>query len=289
MPKFDVHRTEIVRVKIADVEAPTPVEALEATDKVDLHRVLDREDISLPQPAVGAGARVESVSYHEAMPGHAMVEVAGSHGQQGEYHYDFDARAGQFVNASLDKALRSAPVVDKDAPKAFLATYELIETGQANRQTLLVRTSRQGLLVVARAMTRAHVLALEHVREEVVAMVGPQAELKDLKLSEVPPSAFHALRDRFPVVSQPECPLPLAIDRDEAAPFVPQLEHVLSSAMGALQALADQVGQMRGLFDDKKDPTIQAAVDAGDEAQEEIARLRQVLRGVQPRRDRMRG
>lgn len=102
MPKFDVHRIESFRVKIADVQADTPEEALAATQGCDLH-ALSRDGMDIPlDRSVGSGAYVSALAYHEAAPSAAMVELAGSHGEQGEHHFDFDADAGKWSRRRLD-------------------------------------------------------------------------------------------------------------------------------------------------------------------------------------------
>lgn len=63
----------------------------------------------------------------------------------------------------------------------------------------------------------------------------------------------------------------------QAPADVARLVQALSDSLGAIAAMQEQIGQMRGMFDDA-DETIQEAVDAGDDA---LAEGRAALRPFQ--------
>lgn len=88
---FDVHRLEVFRVKIANVEAASPREALNLTERVCLQDLL----ASTMARKISPLAKVEDVVPYGAAPVGAMVEVAGSHGANGEHHFDFAEEAGE--------------------------------------------------------------------------------------------------------------------------------------------------------------------------------------------------
>jgi len=70
---------------------------------------------------------------------------------------------------------------------------------------------------------------------------------------------------------------PAAPSQAPAPADVARLVQALSDSMGAIVAMQEQIGQMRGMFDDA-DETIQDAVDAGNDA---LAGGRAALRAFQ--------
>lgn len=285
---FNVRRIQQVRIKIADVEADSHEEALHKTQAVDLRAALDRDGLDIPLSMAGPQAYAQAIALHGDAPIMAMVELAQARGGESEHRFDYDAAAGAFRRAGFPKDLST---LEPDAPLAFLAKLKVISgESEDHVSLLLVARSTEHAWDVLDEVARTYYGENEDDADDdekpdsdpPYHFNGGQMGVAPHSVDGISPTIFHALKRLLMVRSQEGCPEPLAIDRAQVAASIPQITQVLEVAAAGLSALADQVGQMRGMFNDDDDSSIEEAVDAGEEAEEAIRRLRAALTATAP-------
>lgn len=110
---FDVHLIEKVRIKIAQVPASSPQEALEKASRAPLGEIIDREFEIPLDGSVCQGAYAQALAFCEDAPVCAMVEEAGNTEDRevDERHFDYDDVAGRYIEVDLSQHDSVSPEV----------------------------------------------------------------------------------------------------------------------------------------------------------------------------------
>lgn len=155
---YTVHRYEVVRIAIRGIKADSPIDAVKATDEINLHTVFD-----IKKPRTIDGLLIEYAEHAEGIPDGLMVDPEDSAGQ---IIYDNETHLGTDNQGDLYVLPPDSAGKDDDAMKLVRQIAEMQDSSEMAREAgrelpnlMDFIQSHDSIISMARALLEQHTAA----------------------------------------------------------------------------------------------------------------------------------